>query len=195
MSEELTPEFSPEEAFVSAAAGSELFGAPLRKFSFSRKLAAQQMGCKAPALGGGDQESMRTTGLYPGGLNDAIIVLWLCTIKDPSELTVDEYRAGEFTPERAINQPVEANAKARAWAELHELENMASPQFFEAWKTFLTLMFQIEASAFEPDVEKTGEPTKEQAGPKEKPGHPNKRDSSRGLVGSAGKPSRASGQK
>lgn len=111
MHETTSEEFTPEQAFVGSLATPEIFGEALRPFSFSRKLAAQSMGCRAPAISGAALESLRTTGLYPGAQNDAIIVTWLRTIKDNSEMTPADYRAGEFTPERALHQPEQAGKK------------------------------------------------------------------------------------
>ena len=177
--DDTTTDYYPDEAFIAATTGNALFGEPIRNFSFNRKIAAQAMGCQAPILSAEARDAMTRTGVYPGALNDTIIVLWLCTLKDNSELTTDDYKAGVFTPERATNQPTQAIEQARAWAEAKKLDNIAGDEFFEAWKMFLHIMFGIDASVFEVEVEKGNAPALEGRGPKEKPAKPTRRTSSR----------------
>ena len=171
--------YSSDQAFLGAVAGNTLGDEPLRPFSFSRKIAAQCMGCQAPMLSGAAREAMSNTGLYPGALNDTIIVLWLCTLKDASEITLEDFKSGAFSPERAINQPAEAAEKARTWAELKGLGDVASEAFVEAWKKFLSIMFGIDASIFEVQVENDRMPSQEEPPPKAKPANPRRRTSSR----------------
>lgn len=149
--------------------GDTLFSEPIRNYSFSRKIAAQAMGCQAPILPPESREAMLRSGMYPGAINDCLIVTWLCTLKDNSEMTADDYRADTFTPERATNQPAKAMEKARAWSESHKLDNVAGPEFYEAWKKFLEIMFGVDASAFEVEVkdDRGGPPSPEGVSPKE----------------------------
>ena len=105
MSDEFEPSpYQPEEAFAAGQshAGQTFAGQPLRAFSYSRKLAAQSMGCIAPGVID-FAEHMRSKGTYPGALSDTIIVTWLCTLRDNSEMDAEGIRAGEWTPERARN--------------------------------------------------------------------------------------------
>ncbi len=193
MSEETAP-YQPDETFIGAKAGLELFDEPLRNFSYSRKVAAQTMGCMAPAIGAGFDQ-MKTTGLYPGAFNDTIIVLWLCRLKDNSEITGDEWRAGEFTPERAMRQPAEALEKAHAWAEVAGMTDIVAPNFLKAYEVFMQIVFGIEASAFEVKVDTTGSPPRGDGDPKTTPGLPKSPASSRRSHGRAGKRKALSGKK
>ena len=131
---------------------------------------------------------------YPGLHNDVINILWLCTLKDKIDSAAD-YRAGVFTPNRAINQPADAVAKAREWAESVKLDEMANAEFQEAWKIFLHIVFAVDRSLFEIAEDKTGGPPNQHSAPKAKPGHPRSRSSSRGSPGKAAKPPRSSGRK
>lgn len=178
---ETTEAYTPEAAFLAAWDGNVLFGEPLRKYSFSRKIAAQAMGCQAPILPPESREMMLRSGMYPGAINDCLIVTWVCTLKDNSEMTPEDYRADTFTPERATNQPVKAMEQARKWGEAHKIDNVAGPEFYEAWKKFLEVMFGIDASAFEIQVEeRPGEPALEPpSSPKATPGKAKQRTSSR----------------
>lgn len=179
--DETHQEYTPDQAVLESKATPDLFGVPLRPFSFSRKIAAQTMGCIAPGVPDFG-EHLKTTGTYPGALNDVIIALWLCTLKDPSELTREDILAGEFTPERVLARPQDALAKAHVWGELHGLgDGLMSEKGFAAWKVFLGIMFAIDASVFEVKMEDLGGLKSREEPPKAKPGNPPSEHSSRGL--------------
>lgn len=198
MSDEFEPSpYQPEEAFAAGQshAGQTFAGQPLRAFSYSRKLAAQSMGCIAPGVID-FAEHMRSKGTYPGALSDTIIVTWLCTLRDNSEMDAEGIRAGEWTPERARNRPGDAQAAADKWAEANQIDNLFTGNGMEAWKFFLGVMFAIDASVFEVGTESNGAPPLEDSPPpKTLPGHPKKRSSSRGSHGSPGKASALSAKR
>lgn len=107
-------ELSP---IVAAKSGNEIFGIELRTYSASRKVAAQSMGLMFPVVGQEGMDQMKRTGLYPGALKDTVIILWLCSLKDHSDLTPEETKAGIWTPSRALHSPATALEVAMAWAD------------------------------------------------------------------------------
>ena len=175
-------EYAPDAAVVDAKSVHDLFGQVLRPFSFSRKLAAQAMGCLAPHIPD-FIEHMKTSATYPGALRDTMITLWLCTLKDNGEMEKGDILAGEFTPERALAKPQEALAKAEAWAEANGFgEGLLSEKIFPAWTRFLAIMFGISESLFEIKSEDTaGLAPPPSDDPKARPGNPRSHGSSRGL--------------
>jgi hypothetical protein len=143
------PEIPEEESsFIAAKSDPELFGEPLRKYSPSRKVAAQSMGCLWPLIGEEGADQMSKTGMYPGLLKDMAIVLWLCSQKDASELTKDDIRAGAWTPSRALDKPKEALAAALQWAEDNEVTEISGSRFAEGLGIFMGFATAIEASRF-----------------------------------------------
>lgn len=142
-----------ERAFVSAKAGFELFGESLRKYSPSRKVAAQSMGLIYPYIGDDAAAQMEATGIYPGALKDTIICLWLCTLQDASDQDKAEIRAGAWNPSRVLHKPREALDAAMQWAADLEICDAGSERFGEAFKTFISIATAVEASKFQIVVE------------------------------------------
>jgi hypothetical protein len=144
-----TEELPPHEAaFIAAKAGYELFGEPLKPYSPSRKLAAQTMGCMFPAIGDEAQAHLERTGVYPGVVKDALIVLWLCTLKDAGDLSAEDVKAGAWTPARAMLKPADALNAAIEWAERTEIIDLSTKRTFEALTVFLAIVTAVEASQF-----------------------------------------------
>lgn len=168
--EDFAPEELAEKAFKEAKAGYTLFGDPLAGYSPSRKVAAQTMGLLYPYVGEDGSAQMERTGLYPGVLKDTIIVLWLCTLKDPSQQTREDLRAGEWNPSRAFNSPREALEEAIRWGESKGIIETSSDRFQVAMQTFQAIVTGVTASEFTIHVvDKDGteiEGSEEDEGPK-----------------------------
>jgi hypothetical protein len=152
-SPETTPQEKAEEAFVSAKAGFQLFGELLKPFTPSRKVAAQSMGMLYPFVGEGGLDQMNATGSYPGMLKDVIVCLWLCTLKDPSDQTLQEVKAGEWNPSRAIAKPTQALESAMGWAEKLGIMDMNGKKYREAAQVFMAIVSGVSASEFHLVVE------------------------------------------
>lgn len=139
-----------DEAFLQAKAGFTFKGEPLLPYSASRKVAAQSMGLLFPFVP--DAEEAQETGVYQGMLADVIIVIWLCSLKNASEQTRDEVKAGEWNPSKALSKPQAAMEAAMEWAEKTGLADMNSETFLEAYKTFMAILTGISLSEFEVDA-------------------------------------------
>lgn len=125
-----------------------LFGEELRPYSASRKVAANAMGMIFPAIGEEGAKRFEAGKPYDGFLKDAILCLWLCSIPDARDLTKDEMRAGQWTPQRAIDQPEAAKESAFEWADGKGIADMASEQFVEAGQVALAILLKVEAAKF-----------------------------------------------
>lgn len=130
-----------EKAFDEAGRGFELFGNPLKDYSPSRMLAAQNMGLRYPFIGEKAAEIFEETGMYPGGLEDCIIVLWLCSLPDKS-------KKEDWNPDRAASKSSLAKLVATGWAAKQGFINVSSPQFAEAFAVFVAIVTGQEASKF-----------------------------------------------
>lgn len=146
-----------EHAYQAAAVGFTLFSEPLAPYSYTRKFAAQSLGMLYPLIGEEGAAQLERTGVYAGALKDAAILLWLCTLKDASDLTRDDLRAGEWTPARASIKPAEALAVAMEWADNQRLTDMSGARFAEAWQVFTAISMGVAASEFVLEV--PGAPT------------------------------------
>lgn len=135
------------DSFVVARTSFELFGQPLKKYSISRKLAADAMGIIYGRLPPDSEERLKTTGTYPGLLRDVVCVLWLCSISAASEQTEEEARKGSWTPARALLRPGEAMDAAMAWAEPLGLADDAE-KLGEAAQVFAAIMNNVSAAEF-----------------------------------------------
>lgn len=150
-----------DAALATAQAGYFLDGERLRNYGFSRRNAANAMGLKYPLLPDDDDETAAKTGSYPGIFKDAVIVLWVCSIPDTSELTLLQVRAKAWTPERAFAQPVSAMAAALEWAEPQPWSNNPSKEFFAAANTALKIV-RDSLPVFEVEIENAGEGEKKE---------------------------------
>lgn len=127
----------------------ELFGKPLRDYSFSRRVAAQTMGVKFPSLwSDDDREQFNKTRTYAGMMEDTFYTLWLCDIPDPLEISAEDIRAGAWTPTRARQKPQEAREAAFAWAEAQSIGDVETSRFSEAYQTFLAIATRVDAASF-----------------------------------------------
>lgn len=142
-----------DKAFQDAAIGYEFKGQPLLAWSGSREICAQSMGMKAPALNASDLEAISEGHIYPGGLRDAIICMWICSTKNASELSSDDIKAKAWTIQRARNNPSAAYDEAEKWATAQGITGTASEAFAEAYKLMFAILTGISASQFEVKIE------------------------------------------
>lgn len=150
----IEPETAQETAFTRTHF--ELFGAPLRKYSASRKVAAQAMGMQWPFIGDAALAQMQATNMYPGALRDAAIVCWLCTLADASDLSAADVKSRAWNPSRALDKPGEARGAALEWAEQNGVTDTSGAKFAEAFQVFFAIVTGVDASTFRIEVEKTG---------------------------------------
>ncbi len=151
------PESQEQKAYESEKRGHILFGEELRPYSPSRKIAAQSMGMVFPFLSEAAADQHARTGSYAGQLKDVIIVLWLCTLKDPSDLTKKEVKAQVWTPSRAGNKPELAMEVAMAWAVENGIIDTDKQPYRDAKLIWQAIIQNISASEFrlmleEPDL-------------------------------------------
>ena len=140
----------PEEDTLQAARnGYELFGEPLRDYSYSRRSAAQTMGLLFPNIGEAGAAQYERSGTYPGMLNDVLIVLWLCTLPDHAELTREQI-ATEWTPRKANKRVEDALETAIEWAGGKGLVSldMSNEKVNEAIQVWMAIVQNVEASKF-----------------------------------------------
>lgn len=149
MKKTVVTEPEEEDSYVRAKAGFELFGEPLRPYSASRKVAAQSMGTLYPMIGEEGAAQFARTSAYPGMLNDIMCVLWLCSLPDPHQLSLDEVRSGAWTPTLAFRKPHEAASAALEWAEKKGMVDMMGEPFAEAAKTFMSIVSPVEDAKFQ----------------------------------------------
>lgn len=115
-----------EDAFLLSDAH-QLFGAPLRPFSYARAAAAEKMGFNMFRIRPEDIDPV--SGAYPGHMHDVVILLWLCSVED------DLVR-------RALRAPEAASAEALAWA---DASGIAWPRqrYFAAARVFAEITNEI----------------------------------------------------
>lgn len=127
----------------------ELFGKPLRDFSFTRRVAAQSMGVKFPqGLTEEDRAQFLATCTYAGMMEDTFYTLWLCNIPDPHEVSADDIRNGALTPTVALRKREDARQAAFAWAEAQNIGDVSGPRFSTAYQTFLAITNRVDAASF-----------------------------------------------
>jgi len=145
-----------EKSFIEAKRGFELFGDPLHSYSASRKVAAQAMGMRWPFIGEDALAQFQATNMYPGALRDCAIVLWLCTIQDPSEQSLEAVKAKEWNPSRALTKPDDARTAALEWADKAGITDTAGAKFSEAFQVFFAIVSGVDSATFKIEVEKLG---------------------------------------
>lgn len=153
--EDIHPEaIAPEErAFINAKAGFSLFGNPLHAYSASRRVAAQSMGMLYPYIGEGAGDQFEKTGAYAGMLKDILILLWLCTLPDASEMTKEEVRDPQaWNPSRAVANSARALDAAITWGEEQGLMEMNGEKYNEAAQVFIAMVTGVQASEFKLNV-------------------------------------------
>lgn len=154
---EPAPEVEPEEeAFIGSKIGPTLFDEPLRAYSPSRRVAAQSMGCLYPFIGDDGAAQFERTGIYPGAVKDAAIVLWLCSLEDASEQTSAQVKGGAWNPSKAMHRPEAALGAALEWAEELELITVGTERFSQAFGEFVKIVTAVEKSKFTIHVENLG---------------------------------------
>jgi len=135
-----------DKAFLDAKQGYELFGKPLANYSPSRKVAAQSMGLMYPYIGEARAAQFQETGMYPGLLQDALILLWLCSL--PDYVTP----ANKWTPDTAARKPGPAVLEATRWGIEKNIINVDGKEFQEAQQVFMAIVSGVEASKFKLNV-------------------------------------------
>lgn len=138
----------PEKSFIEAKRGFELFSADLKPYSASRKVAAQAMGMRWPFIGEDALAQFQATNMYPGAIRDCIIVLWLCSIQDPSEQSLEAVKAKEWNPSRALSKPDDARTVALEWADKAGITDPTGPKFAEAFQVFFAIVSGVDAASF-----------------------------------------------
>lgn len=139
------------KAFLESAAHSFL-GEKLQPYTPSRIVAAQAMGLLYPNIGVEGMAQLKKTGLYPGELKDMIIVLWLCRLQKPEQVS------------DALMDPIAAYGAAEKWAGKAGLCDMTGPVFQNGLLVFQMIMNEI------------GESKTVQAGSRSRPGENNDED-------------------
>lgn len=161
----MDPKSNPDP-FLEAQAGFQLFGEPLAPFSPSRKVAAQSMGMLYPFIGESGQAQYTSTGVYKGAVKDVCILLWLCSLHDRMDQTVDALRKGDWNPDMALMRPDEALGHAILWAQVKGVMVFDSPEWQEAYGVFSAIVSGMSASEFEVGLDKV----KHQDGPRDEEG-------------------------
>lgn len=140
---------SPDEAWLQARAGAELFGIELQPWSPSRQVAANAMGLGWPPS---DEMAVAIAmgSLYPGALRDTIIVTWLRTILNASEQKEDARTA--WNVQRATRLPQEAFEAATEWAAKHDVTGFDNENAVLAYRHMLATLLGVSVSEFEPQA-------------------------------------------
>lgn len=128
------------QAFTQSGARTLNAGVEIQPYSPSRVVAAQAMGLKYPNIGPDSLEAFNKTGIYPGALQDVLIVLWLCSIADDKEVT------------RALRAPDDALSKAIAWGATQGIIDTKSDAWWAAYNVFIDIMVEINASRGDPQL-------------------------------------------
>jgi hypothetical protein len=133
------------KAFIAAA--SHVFaGINLQPYTPARIVAAQAIGLKYPNIAEDALESFNKTGIYPGALQDVLIVLWLCTLTEDKQVT------------RALRSPDESLGKAITWGATHGITDTKSEAWWAAYDVFINIMVQINASRSDPQLPTSDSP-------------------------------------
>lgn len=162
---------TPEQAFDQAQQGYTLFGAPLHSYSDSRRIAAQSLGFRWAARTQEMLDQMRSLGIYDGGQRDTLLLLWLCSIPNASELTPDDLKSaaqrGErpWTVQRAQLIPAAAEEAMMAWGAQQELIDLQGERFAEAFKVFLAIVLGVAVSEFDVQAPAGAAPEKDAPDP------------------------------
>jgi hypothetical protein len=143
MSEEIDKAYEPDEpekAFVNSDAHA-FNGTELQPYTPSRIVAAQAMGLRYPNIGEEALEQFNRTGVYPGALQDTLIVLWLCTLAEPHK-----DGPGAAQVRRAMRRPDESIEKAIAWGADHGVTDQRSENFRNAYDEFAAIVVEVKNS-------------------------------------------------
>jgi hypothetical protein len=105
----------------------------LEPFTLQRQWAAEAMFLRYGSVDKAGIEFLNKHGFYPGASRDVAIVLWLCSVK---ESEVDE----------AYRNPSAGAQKAAEWAKEHNLTITKNDQWEQAWKVFVRIISEVDAS-------------------------------------------------
>ena len=132
-----------QETAISAA--DKAFAAT-EPYTPNRVVAAQAMGLHHPNnISPDGLEQFNRTGIYPGMLQDVLIVLWLCSLEKDTEIM------------RAMRSPDEAINKAIAWGADNGVTDTKSEAWWKAYNRFIDIMTGISASAGVPELPDSGD--------------------------------------
>ncbi len=106
----------------------------LQPYTPSRVVAAQRMGMVYPSIGDDAMEQFRKTGLYPGALQDVLILLWLLSLADEKEVL------------RALRRPDESLIKAIQWGADRGITKAGGDKFWAAYDKFIQVVSEANAS-------------------------------------------------
>jgi len=149
----LVPE-TATQAFNAAQVGYTLLGAPLFKWSDSRRIAAQSMGLRWENRDESLLDQLRAGVLYDGALRDTLIVCWVCSLPNASEQTETQAKTGGWTVQRAGQSRTAADEEMVRWAAKKDLIDTGGAAFAEAYRTFLAIVLGVAVSEF--DLADTG---------------------------------------
>lgn len=130
--DELSQQYAEEiEEASSAFNTDELEGIDLQPYTPDRAWAAQAMGLKYGFVDEAAVEEFKRTGIYPGGLRDCGIVLWLRSLTSEQEI------------DKAARNPVASAVTAAKWATEHGFGDTRSEKFWLAYNIFIHTMTEV----------------------------------------------------
>jgi hypothetical protein len=130
-----------DKAFSQSASHSLFADIALQPYTPARVVAAQAIGMRYPNIGGDALETFNKTGIYPGALQDVLIVLWLCSLSDDKDVT------------RAMRSTDEALGKAITWGASVGITDTKTESWWAAYYKFIDIMTDINASTGDPQIE------------------------------------------
>ena len=137
---ELSEQYETEidKAADAFAGAEELEGVDLQPYNTDHAWAAQAMGLKYGFVDDAGVDQFDRTGLYPGALRDAGIVLWLRTLTNETEI------------DKAARCPVGAAVSAAKWAQEAGIDDTRNPKFHIAYRIFMDTMAAVDAARTTP---------------------------------------------
>jgi hypothetical protein len=123
---------TPADKAFTDSANKFLGATELHPYSASRAVAAQALGLIYPNVGTESLEQFHKTGMYPGAVQDVLIVLWLCSIPDKEVIA-------------AMRKPDESLAKAIEWGATLKI-TLAGEEWWQAYQQFMNIMTEISES-------------------------------------------------
>lgn len=149
MSDETDYAPDEEKAFIQSESHA-LGDLDLQPFTPERFVCAQGMGMLWPGV---VAQGPRDTLLYKGQANDAMILLWLCSLPSRADKK-------EWSVKRALQKPDDAHDEAMRWAEERGISKPNSPEFWKAMNKFTDIVLEINDSytTNSPNTEGTNRP-------------------------------------
>jgi hypothetical protein len=111
----------------------------LEPYSPARIIAAQAMGLHYGSIDAAGMAQFNKTKVYPGAIRDIAVVLWLCSIRDESEI------------DAAARDPVGAAKKMQTWSARLGILDTGNAAFWDAYVLFFKIMNDIQASRVQPE--------------------------------------------